>query len=502
MENQVTLVETGSLIKNPTTMGIYQIPKNYDSIKNNIDETKIIEPLIVNKDTMVIISGNLRHQIAEELGFEKVPVIFREVDEDEMDYISISSNQFREKSYSEKLREIEFFEKYYSVKKGQRSDLNSDLKKKKEQRDAGRSYMSNDTIDKLKSIDKLASKLHGKNSPEYIKVIEKLDNGQASLSRTEKTLKNKVNEIENLKVVPDTYDIISNYTTVYNKSSENMEEVSTNSIHSIICSPPYPFMFDYGTGINQIGMEPDINLYLDNLMKSFNECYRVLRNDGSLFVNINDGAVNGRYHAVPHKFVLRMIEAGWILNDELVWIKNNSRYTGGKRTVRSHEFIFHFVKSSNFYYDDSWLKQLSDPENKISYGTSRENPRLLSGLDFRDGVLQTNVANTSELRKECLEKKGFHLTHGATFPLDVPAICALLTTEVDDILMDCFSGTSTVGEFARMNQRRFIGYECKAEYVLASEVKLIKYPSPWGASFEDLKNGYWQPEYLTPSHMI
>lgn len=59
------------------------------------------------------------------------------------------------------------------------------------------------------------------------------------------------------------------------------------------------------------------------------------------------------------------------------------------------------------------------------------------------------TANTSELRKECLGKKGIHLTHGATFPLDVPTICALLTTEVNDTILDCFSGTSTVGEFAR-----------------------------------------------------
>ncbi len=109
----ITMVEITSLIKNQTTLGIYQIPKNYEAIKNNIKTTKIIDPLIVNKDTMVIISGNLRHQIALELGFEKVPVIYREVDESDMDFLAISSNQYREKSYIEKLKEIEFFKNYY-----------------------------------------------------------------------------------------------------------------------------------------------------------------------------------------------------------------------------------------------------------------------------------------------------------------------------------------------------------------------------------------------------
>ncbi len=499
---KVTLVETGSLIKNLTTLGIYAVPKNYVAIRDNIENTQIIEPLLVNKDTMVIISGNLRYQIAEELGFETVPVIFREVDEDDMDFISISTNQFREKSYSEKLREIEFFERYYAIKKGGRTDLDPTLKRKKEQRDKALSHLSSDEIDKLKSIDKMATELYGKDSDEYKKVIDKLDNEQSSLHKTHLHLANKIKRTHNKKVVPDNYTIDSKYTKVYNKSSEDMSEVSSGTVHTIICSPPYFDMVDYGTGKDQLGKESSVELYLDNMMKVFKECYRVLRDDGSLFVNINDSADNGRYNAVPHKFVLRMLEAGWILNDELLWIKNNSQFTPGKRSVRSHEPIFHFVKTQNFYYDDSWLKGVTDPDNRISYGTTRENPRLLSGLDFRDGVLRTNAANTSELRKESWEKKGFYMTHNATFPLDVPAICALLTTEIDDIILDCFAGTSVVGEFARKNHRYFIGYEFKSEFVLASEVRMVKIPPPWGGSFESGKNGHWQPAYLSSSYML
>lgn len=492
----VILVNTKDLKKNQITLGIYQLPKNYDSIKENIAVTKIIDPLIVNKNTMVIIAGNLRHQIAEELGFETVPAIFREIEESEMDFISISSNQFREKSYSEKLNEIKFFEKYYEIKKGGRSDLDPDLKKKKEQRDEALSYMSEDTIDKLKGIDKMATQLYGQGSNEYNKVFLKLNNEQSSLHKTYRHLSDKMKRIHNEKVVPIEYSIDSKYTKVYNKSSEDMSEVESGSIHSIICSPPYFDMFDYGTGKDQLGKESSVDLYLDNLMKVFQECFRVLRNDGSLWVNINDSADDGRYNAVPHKFVMRMLEAGWLLNDELLWIKNNSQFTPGKRSVRSHEPIFHFVKTPGFYYDDSWLKGVSDPDNLISYGTTRENPRVLSSLDFRDGILKTNVANTSELRKECWDKKGFYMTHNATFPLDVPTICALLTTELDDTILDPFSGTSVVGEFARKNHRYFIGYEFKSEFVLASEVRMVKIPPPWGGDFETQKqNGNWPGPY-------
>jgi len=485
---KVTLVETGTLIKNPTTLGIYQVPKNYDVIKNNIGKTKIIEPLIVNKDTMVIISGNLRHQIAEELGFEKVPAIFREVDEDDMDFISISSNQFREKSHSEKLREIEFFEQYYAIKKGGRTDRNPELKKKKEQRDAALSYMSSDTIDKLKSINKVASELYGKDSREYQKVFQKLDEGQSTLSGMNQHLIDLKKRKHNEQVIPEKYQIVSPKSTVYNHSSANMTEIKDGAIQAIITSPPYFQMKDYGTGKEQLGMERSVDAYLDNLMPIFLECFRVLADDGSLWVNINDCADNGEYNAIPHLFVARMRKMGWKFNDEILWIKRNPTYTRGKRSVRSHEPIFHLVKSDKFFYTDDWLKGLTDPDNLISYGTNNVNPKLISGLDFRDGVLRTNVANTSELKKNCWEKKGFYMTHNATFPIDVPTVCGLLTTEPGDTILDCFSGTSSVGEFAILTNRNFIGYEVKPEFVMASEVQIGKHPYP-GSLQHHIQNG-------------
>jgi len=256
-------------------------------------------------------------------------------------------------------------------------------------------------------------------------------------------------------------------------------------------------MRDYGTGNEQFGMEQSVDLYLNNLMKVFKECFRVLREDGSCFVNINDCVDNGQYHAVPHKFVLKMLELGFIFNDEMLWIKKNPTYTRGKRSVRSHEPIYHFVKSEDFYYNDEWLQKLSDPENKISYGSGKTDPKIISGLDFRDGVLKTNVSSTADLRKESKDKRGFHLTHSATFPLDVPTICALLTTKEEDRILDCFSGTSVSGDFARANSRYFIGYELNPEFVLASEVRLIKLPPPESVFGEAERQKYLE-EYVYP----
>jgi DNA modification methylase len=472
MKNNIVInVSTSTLIPNEKKLSIYRTPHNYDEIKSNIEKQGIIEPLLVNKKTKVIISGNLRHQIAIELGIKEVPVIYEEMDDAEMGIKSISTNQQRVKSYSEILREIEFFEEHYKVKKGQRTDLDPEFKKLKEDRDSLLKTYTRPTREKVKAIASMAGALYGRESKEFDGIFDSLDNQKTTLNGLYQHLLDVTRRKQNALVIPEKYELIKENVKIYNKSSEDMDPIENESIHSIITSPPYRLMRDYGNGEDELGQEEAIEDYISKLMNIFRECYRVLRNDGSLFVNINDCVLGGQYQAVPHFFVIHMIQQGWILNDEILWIKHNPVYTKGKRSVRSHEPIFHFVKSPDFYYNDAWLKDLNDKEDKISYGINKSSPKVKSGMDFRDGVLTTNVANTSELRKECKEE-GFHLTHSATFPLDVPAICGLLTTKEGDTILDPFAGTSTVGEFAIAQNRHFVGFELNPEFVMASEVRL------------------------------
>lgn len=465
---------------NKKKLEMYQTPENFNNIKWSIENEGIIEPLLVNKKTKEIISGNLRYQVALELGIKEVPVLFQDVEQEEMDIKSISTNQQRKKSYSEILRELNFFEEHYKIKKGQRTDLNPELRKLKEERDKLYQTVPRDTRDKLKAIDKMASDLYGAESKKYKSVLASLDTYKTTLNGQYQTLLDRTKRKHNESIVPKKYEIKSNWTTIYQKSSEDMSEIDSGTINCIITSPPYFQMKDYGTGKEQIGMEQSVDKYLDNLMVIFKECFRVLRDDGSCFVNINDCVINGKYQAVPHKFLMRMLDLGFWLNDELLWIKVNPQYTRGPRSVRGHEPIYHFVKSEDFYYNDEWLKDLDDPQRQVSYGAGKTDPKVMSYLDYRDGVLKTNVSSTAELRKESKDKRGFHLTHSATFPIDVPSICALLTTKEEDTILDPFSGTAVVGEFARKLARYYIGYELNPEFALASEVRLIKIPPPDG----------------------
>jgi DNA modification methylase len=230
----------------------------------------------------------------------------------------------------------------------------------------------------------------------------------------------------------------------------------------------------YQLDSNQLGQESSVEEYVNNLKKHYTEVYRVLKNDGSLFVNINDCCKNGEYQLVPQRFVLMMASIGFILNDEFQWLKQNPRPTGGKRSVRRHEPIFHFVKSKNFYYDDSWLDGVNDETNTFSYGTNNLFPKLISGMDFRDGVVKTNVATTQHLRKLCEQRGFFFLNHTAVFPEVIPMIPILSTTRPGDTVLDLFNGTGTTGEVSVKLDRNYVGYEYNPEYVMASEIRLSK----------------------------
>jgi DNA modification methylase len=169
-----------------------------------------------------------------------------------------------------------------------------------------------------------------------------------------------------------------------------------------------------------------------------------------------------------------MLKNGWKLNDEIIWLKNNPVYTGGKRTVRSHEYIFHFVKSdaTDFFYNEALVEKFYDGDQSYIYGHGKTLPKFLSGMDFTKGArIKTNVANTGELRKQC-EKEGFFLSHSATFPAVIPGLLVLLTTKEGDLVLDPFNGTSVTGEVCKVLGRSYVGYELNPEFIMATAVRM------------------------------
>jgi DNA modification methylase/ParB-like chromosome segregation protein Spo0J len=469
-QSVVTWVNPATLQPNKVASSLYAVPENYETMKENIKQMGILEPLIVSGN--IVVSGNLRLQIALELGFDLIPVLHTEEGNANKELRIISHAQQRVKKYSEILREYEILDAEYPVGQGCRTDLNPAKKKNADKKKA--LNISKAKLSLLKSIKLLARELYGESPAEYSQVWVDVDSEKASLNRILKGLKREI-AIQNNKIaIPQNYEIITNDAKIFNKSCEIMDEIETGSVSCIITSPPYFQMRDYGTGKEQRGLESNMDLFIKGLVNDFKDCYRVLKEDGSLWVNFGEAILDGHYNAIPHRFVVEMIKEGWIFNDELIWVKNNPVFTQAKRSVRAHEYIFHFVKSSRYHYDVSWLSELSDNGNLVSIGTSGKISNLLSSMDFRDNIIKTNSNNMDELRKSCTER-GFHLTHNAAFPVTIPLIAILTSSKVGDTILDIYSGTGTSGEAALATQRKYLGYEIKPEFIMASEVRLKPY---------------------------
>lgn len=469
----VSVVAPQMLKKNSTTHSMYVVPVNYEEIRNNIREFGLLTPLLVNYD-YEIISGNLRHQIALDLGFEEVPVVFIDTPEELKAVLSVSTNQFRVKSIIEIASEVRFYDKHYPVGRGKRTDLNPQMKVIKNEKDIAYKSIGQYKINQIKSIEKKVTQLHGDNIDKLNKELSKVDKGEITLNQLDKKLEREVLKRCNEVIVPEKYNYITDKVKIFNSSCEDLYHLLDRTIQLIVCSPAYFQARIYKNGENELGRENTPEEFINNLVKLFDDAKRVLKDEGSMYVNINDTCRDGAYQAIPQRFVIEMIKRGWILNDEIIWTKTNPKYSPGKRSVRSHEYIFHFVKSKNFYFDDSWLDGVDDKTNTFSYGTNNLFPKLISGMDFRDGMVKTNVANTQYLRKKC-EEKGFYLNHTAVFPEVIPMIPILSTTKPGDIVLDLFNGTGTTGEVSIKLDRKYVGYEYNPEYVMASEIRLSEY---------------------------
>ncbi len=156
------------------------------------------------------------------------------------------------------------------------------------------------------------------------------------------------------------------------------------SVNLCITSPPYYGLRDYGVK-GQIGLEPDFTDYVRKLVRIFVELRRVLKNDGSFYLNLGDtyshsGGAGGQYEkwhsknrldgfkkyeghkvkslppkcmiGIPWRVALALIDEKWILRNDVIWHKPNALPSSVKdRLTNTYEHIFHFVKSRKYYYN-------------------------------------------------------------------------------------------------------------------------------------------------------
>ncbi|MAY21672.1 MAG: hypothetical protein CMC74_02730 [Flavobacteriaceae bacterium] len=463
-------VKTNCIQENQITNNLYKVDDQFEDFLKSIELDGILEPLIIQplndkEGEYEVVSGNRRLRAARELNLKEVPVVIQET-KLLSEELSIAHQQYREKKPSEILREVLNIKERYGLKQGVRSDLNPKVKKGQELKKKMVKKHSKTKIDKLVKIDKYLKVLSKDDPTVYDNELHRLDKS-GSIDGTRKRLEKKVKESENRKKVGDTFEIIREKIKVYQKSSENLSEINDNSVAAIVTSPPYYDVRDYKLGKNQLGHDLSADDFVNRLVSHFDDCKRVLRKNGTMWVVIGDYVKDYGYTAVAEKFLVKMLENGWILHDKIIWVKNNPVYTSSNRCVLANEFIYVFKKNKFVHYDESWVKNHQENIGFVKLG----NEKLKSVFDFRDNIVKTNVANNYSLRKEC-EKKGFNLTHDATFPISIPSIAIMTSSKPGDLILDPFNGTGTTGQSTLHLGRKYIGYELNPTFIKQTEIRI------------------------------
>lgn len=145
-----------------------------------------------------------------------------------------------------------------------------------------------------------------------------------------------------------------------------MSQIEDKSVDCIVTTLPYWHLREYK--VDSLATR-DENEFIDNLLRVTAEAFRVLKDEGSLWINMADAYNETSMQALPWRLAIKMMDLqGWMLRNDIVWNKQQGTIDGAQNHARNeHEYMFHFVKSAKYYYNDEKLSQnMSDEKNTAS----------------------------------------------------------------------------------------------------------------------------------------
>jgi DNA modification methylase len=288
-------------------------------------------------------------------------------------------------------------------------------------------------------------------------------------------------------------------------SLTELKKLPKNFYQSCITSPPYYHLRDYGME-GQIGMENTLSDYINNLVFIFSEIRRVLKNDGTLWLNIGDTYSSGTNSAidsdsrippknilgVPWRLAFALQENGWILRQDIIWRKPNPMPSPvTDRCTNSHEYLFLLAKNPRYYFNSDAIKEpVSEsyandrrPKGVLRQRLYKNSKYANSGMyNIDKDTIGDKVPTKEEAESEVgmrnkhsvwdITVKPFREAHFAVMPIELVNNCILAGTKEGDTVIDPFFGAGTVGKSAIENNRDFVGIELNPDYIKIAETRL------------------------------
>ena len=279
-----------------------------------------------------------------------------------------------------------------------------------------------------------------------------------------------------------------------------LREMPDESVHCCVTSPPYFGLRDYGVA-GQIGLEASLDEYLSRLVEVFAEVRRVLRSDGTLWLNIGDSHAGSwgipaaagykpkDLIGVPWSLAFALRADDWYLRSEIIWHKRAPMPSSvTDRPTVAHEQMFLLSRSPRYHYDADAIREPAkyDGPNGAQHspyaqGFGRRTPEqeterrekrrtVRPGIDTNGGGqgkgVMTYPAHTANKRSVwTLSPEPFPDAHFATFPTKLVEPCILAGCPEGGTILDPFAGASTTGIVATRLDRSYIGIELNPEYV-------------------------------------
>ena len=257
--------------------------------------------------------------------------------------------------------------------------------------------------------------------------------------------------------------------------------LDAESVQCVVTSPPYWGLRDYGVK-GQIGLEPTPEDYVQTLVAVFREVRRVLRDDGTVWLNLGDSFHNKQLTGIPWRVAFALQADGWYLRSDIIWAKGVSfcpAYSGSvmpesvtDRPTKSYEYLFLLTKSARYYYDADAVRE---PLSEQAAGRDSARPlgnknaaarrvtKLTGGMSVEATTIQLQTGRN--LRSVwTINTQPYSAAHFATFPTALVEPCVKAGSKTGDLILDPFAGSGTVGCVALKLGRAFVGIELNPEY--------------------------------------
>lgn len=294
-----------------------------------------------------------------------------------------------------------------------------------------------------------------------------------------------------------------------------LAELPDGSVQTCVTSPPYWGLRDYGHD-GQLGLESTPDEYVTNMVEVFRQVRRLLADDGTLWLNLGDSYAANRSHQVsqtkwaahdfgasnatqiprglkpkdlvgiPWRVAFALQADGWWLRQDIIWHKPNPMPESvTDRCTKAHEYLFLLSKSARYFYN---ARAISDPvtpqsRERSAYGyntTERDTGTQAAQIGARRrqrmGLRETYQLSETRNKRSVwtVGVKPYSGAHFAVMPADLVEPCIMAGSSPDDLVLDPFTGSGTVGMVALRHGRRFVGIELNPEYAALAESRIYE----------------------------